>query len=771
MMPSLRCSPAGSRLQSVLVAALSLLLTLSAQDEPGAAAGARRAPEPPVLDLTVPIHTAAPDGGVEYGVWAAGAGYKVSFHDGATYVPMLGVDHPHNLPWRWRTLSVRVGEVELVTQERQLQHTDWRAEYTRGGVVEAYDVRAEGLEQTFVIGQRPAVVGDLVVGGAITTALRAAATKAAHQALVFHDDAGKPILTYGAATAVDARGRRQPMTTEYADGQVRLRLDGAWLAAATFPIVVDPLLGPASPVLGSPRTEPDLYCETTTNGERVWVAYCIAASASDFDLRVQRWSLDGTVGSVPYVDLNSAWSTRRPRCGFDEFSGNGVIVFDRSFATGGRSVRCHRHHRSDASTTTTFDSIPATDNAWRADVGATRFSSPSLGEVLVVWQQEPNGGGAFVESTTSDIFGCKLNVYTGAASTPFPIANTAGTDYERPRTNGRTLYDEWSVAYQAYSTFGSNNAWDVVVRRVDGTGAVSPPYFVDAGSPDHKMAPQIDGVDDAFVVAFTTSTLSQQPGKPTGSNGHQLRTVRLTWDGSTMTAPYGTVVVQSYGDPRIELEGLGVDSSWTLYGLLFRSTVTENLYFRTLGYRGQQLQDETLVSATGTNTTVGGGVGGAIDGSFAIAYAINGNSPVSRITFDRYEFPAASPPVTTGNGCSSTPLVWQGRQQIGSESSFVYASGAAFGSIHFLLVALAPAQFVFQGDPLIADGCSLLVPIAGPDFIAMLPMGTNPLSLQAVRIPLPESLATTTLYFQDFHTNATMTQFVSTQRLEVQIVK
>jgi hypothetical protein len=99
------------------------------------------------------------------------------------------------------------------------------------------------------------------------------------------------------------------------------------------------------------------------------------------------------------------------------------------------------------------------------------------------------------------------------------------------------------------------------------------------------------------------------------------------------------------------------------------------------------------------------------------------------------------------------------------------ASGATFDSIHFLLVALAPAQFVFQGDPLIANGCSLLVPIAGPDYVAMLPMTQYAFFLRSVRIPLPESLVNTTLYFQDFYTDPTMTQFVSTQRLEVQIVK
>ncbi|MCB9877324.1 MAG: hypothetical protein H6835_06950 [Planctomycetes bacterium] len=41
----------------------------------------------------------------------------------------------------------------------------------------------------------------------------------------------------------------------------------------------------------------------------------------------------------------------------------------------------------------------------------------------------------------------------------------------------------------------------------------------------------------------------------------------------------------------------------------------------------------------------------------------------------------------------------------------------------------------------------------------------------ALVIPLPEHLPDGTLYFQDFHTDATFTQLLSTQRLEVPIVK
>jgi len=747
---------------------LLAITTAVAQEEPThASVSTQFQPGQPATDVRVPIHTAEPDGGSSYGIWAAGSRYKASFHDGPTYVPLLGMDYPHNLPLRWQTQSVRVGFQELATEPSRLAWTEWRAEYDHGGVVEAYDIRVEGIEQTFVIRQRPMASGDLEVRGAVATELHAAAASAAHQAIVFHDAAGRPIVTYGAATAVDAKGKTRPMTTSYADGTIVLRLDGEWLASATFPVVVDPLLGPGASIFGSTRTEVDSFCDNEVSGDQVWIAYCVAASASDSDLYVQRWSSSGALGSVPFVDVTASWSTRGPAGEYDEGNRYGIIAFDRTFASGSRAVRCHSHDRFDTTTSTSVIFIAAPDNAWRVDVGGTGWTL-SGGLPLLVWQQEPNGGGAFAESTSSDIFGCYLDAVTGTVTTPFQIADIAGTDLERPRTNKRTDLWGWKVAYQSYSTFGTNNAWRVAVRDVSQTGAVSAAHFVDSGSPDHKLAPQIDGVDGELLVAFTTSTLAQQPGKPTGSNGHQIRTVRLRWINGVPSEPNGTVVLQSNADARLQLTGLAVEGYSRTWGLTFRSTVTENLYFRSTGYRGQQLQAETVFAPAGSDTAIGGGVSRLFNRRFAIAYAKNGNSGPNYVTFDQFEFPVAAPVMTTGASCSSASIDWYGPQRIGTSGSFV---GMVSTGPAVLVLGLAPTQFVFQGVSFVQDGCSLLVPIDGPDHIAIVEMsGFSWLPLTTV-IPLPEYLSNFTLYCQAFHLPTTMTQWVSTQRLEVPLAR
>lgn len=120
----------------------------------------------------MPIH-AAPTSAVPIagapGCQAFGASFKAAFHDGFVFDPVLGSDYPANLPWRWTTESVTAGEVVLLAAGAPPEHahTDWRYEYRWPDLTEAYEVRAEGVEQSFVFARAPRPAGDLVVRGRI----------------------------------------------------------------------------------------------------------------------------------------------------------------------------------------------------------------------------------------------------------------------------------------------------------------------------------------------------------------------------------------------------------------------------------------------------------------------------------------------------------------------------------------------------------------------------------------------------------------------------
>lgn len=279
---------------------LALPVPLDAQLEPQRSASGVAVP----FGATA-IHTAAADGGIEYGIWASGAAYKVSFHDGATVVPYLGRGYERNQDWRWRTVSATVGETELCTQAPRLSHTAFRAEYDLGGIVEAWDVRDEGVEQTFVLTAPPRNGGELVIRGRVTGPLSATDRGAAHGDVLFHDAAGNAVLRYGAATAIDARGDTRPMTTAVDGGEVTLRLDAGWLRAAQYPVVVDPLVGIALIVQhGAPVGDMAMTCTYLPPGD-TWHAQVRWASATDADLEMWRVDYDGNNRITCYTDLAS----------------------------------------------------------------------------------------------------------------------------------------------------------------------------------------------------------------------------------------------------------------------------------------------------------------------------------------------------------------------------------------------------------------------------------------------------------------------------------
>jgi hypothetical protein len=97
-------------------------------------------------------------------VWARGDHYKASFGPaGATYFPGFGPRQPHNLPHALSPVAVTSGGAELAFQRGvQATRSGARVELDRGAFVEAYELRADGLEQLFVFPSLPGR-GDLAL--------------------------------------------------------------------------------------------------------------------------------------------------------------------------------------------------------------------------------------------------------------------------------------------------------------------------------------------------------------------------------------------------------------------------------------------------------------------------------------------------------------------------------------------------------------------------------------------------------------------------------
>lgn len=733
-----------------------------------------QAPSSALAITRTPIHAGPADEGVPYGIWAAGAAYKASFHDGACFVPYLGRDYPRTQSLRWRTTSARLGDLELRTQEPVLTHSAFRAEYDLGGLVEAYDVREDGLEQTFVLAERRGA-GDLVIAGGITTGLRPRATDSGHHGIVYVDDLDRPILGYGAATAIDAQGDTLPLVTTVADGTLTLRVPAQWLANATFPVVVDPLLSVFWSEGGVQLEGLDLVREDALDD--LWLAMSRWVSASDADLWLRRANDDGSNAIDLFTDLSASWSTTQPSLGLHFASDKTLLAFSRRFITGAQKLRFHVHDRNDAVLQTHVANVgDNTLNAWRPDV-ATSLSPGAPNALTMVWQSE-GPGFPLVDLPDSRVFGSTIDLTgTGTAGAPFVIAADPALDHERPQI-GKVVgtNQAYAVVYQQIDSGlvpgGAQPTWGAALRRVTAAGTLSAVTMVNgqlAGF--HRMAPRLAGIDEVQVVCWNSASVGLAGPHPTDVVGAEINCRRHAWDGVAFAPTHGLYNISSNADLRVLATGFDVDrTTRSHYGISYRSTVTDQVYFEVLGLGGASLAAATVFTPAANEVTGAGAVAfDDDDDHFVIAFERTqaGGSSAARLV--RYAQPSAPAPSLGGIGCSSALLSWNGSQLIGSAHSSVELSGAPSGALMTVAMAMQPLAQPLLGVPYVVNGCWLLVPNTGPDHLGFFPLSFGPQAQWT--LPLPEFLPGMTLHFQGFHFDATNSIVSTTQRLSVPIVK
>ena len=571
--------------------------------------------------------------------------------------------------------------------------------------------------------------------------------------------------------AIDARGGTAAMTTAIDGDQIELRLDADWLAAAQFPLVVDPLLANIfANSAGNAVGEIDLLRDEQGASGEIWLCAERWASATDCDLRLRRCDDDGANATIVFSDITATWSAAEPSLGNHEYAHRTLLVFSRHFSDDTRRLRFHPHDRTDFALSTSAYVVPTGSfNAWRPDV-ATDYTGGAPSTLLVVFQREEDL--TFSNSATSSIHGCLIDVSLGVANAPFAIIGNGISDNERPtvgklRAGGAGT---WTVAYQTINTpLWAGASWDIELRRVDRNGMVTAPYSVGAGS-EHEMAPRLGGNNGTHVLTYVRSSVADVGAKPSGNVGHTLVGRRVDWNGASFSPPYGGTLLEVAPDARIVQTGIDLDrTTGSHYALTYRSTVTENVYLDVLGYRGYSLGETLVFDAVGNDASLGGAVAYDEDNErFLLGYSYN----IPGLGLEQivpYVHPGAPAPSTSGSGCGSGQLSWLGSQLIGDGSVSVRMTKAPAGAITTVLFATTTASLQLFGLPPVVDGCWLLVPTGGPDYLGFVDPQLGPNATWT--FPLPESLSPFTLRLQGVHFNATNTQVLTTARLSVPLVR
>lgn len=765
------------------LAALGLALALGAPT-PAQAPDAQTAPSPvPVAQgrHRLAVHTPEHEGATPGELWAAGADYKVSFHDGVRFIPYLGASYPVAQELRWTTQSVQIGEQELAFRKPLPRVAgEHRVEYDLGGVVEAYDVGIAGLEQTFVIPVCPETAGDLVVRGRFGSQLTTGDQAPTHGALHLRDSDGRGIVVYGAAVAIDQAGRRWPMTTAVQAGEVSLRLGASDLLDAKFPLVVDPLF--SVDVVYSFTGDVAMADAVTatrsgSGGFSQLLAWTRWVAAGDADLYAAfAWN------TPCFADLTVGTSSEQPSATWVAGASRWVLAYRTLIQSSGISrLRVHVHNDSDNGLrTNSIGKLNASNvHDWRPAVGGTQPGSTGI-QALLVYQQEDTPTAAFADTSTSKIMAMLFDASTtsGTFGVPFVVAASASLDSERPAVNQTAeggAACSWLTVFQQYNNTISGDDWDLIGKRIDNTGAVAGGSWISSTAPlsRHQLGPVVAGGYGRYTVLF--STLEATTGKVATITGKDVRAERIDWaHGAASPSATGlsATVLASSNSAVLEAMGLAADlrtrSHW---GFTYRTVApaAPAIRFGRLGYQAQLLEgpQPLWLGAHGRGNLACFHSMGLFLTTFAA-----GTAGAQDLMLAEFDPPTPAATASTG-GCSPVNLAWSGpgtgtsNQLIGSGLTKVTAA-AQSADLHFVMVSLATADLPVA-HPVVPTGCRLLLDTNGPGYLGMLPLAVG--TTAEWGFPLPEWLGAMTLHFQDWTYNSSTNIMRASARLSVPLAR
>ncbi|MGE3172363.1 MAG: hypothetical protein AB7O97_07025 [Planctomycetota bacterium] len=262
------------RILPSLAVAFVLACAATAQ-APGPAALRQARPSPPAWAEVSAGFACVDARGPE--VLAVGRRWRAAFGErDVEFRPALGRKAERAWPLRVQLRSVqREGaaiEVGALACERRVREADRIVEFVRPGLVERYEARPEGLEQTFTLAAPPPGGGDLVITLEVATDLPLGA--AATEELQWRVP-GLGGVSMGAVVGIDALGRRAAGELRRDGDRVDLRLPGWFVDAAAWPLVVDPLIGPVVDALAGYDIDfPDVAYEPFSDSYcAVWTMY------------------------------------------------------------------------------------------------------------------------------------------------------------------------------------------------------------------------------------------------------------------------------------------------------------------------------------------------------------------------------------------------------------------------------------------------------------------------------------------------------------------
>ena len=382
--------------------------------------------------------------------------------------------------WSWQLAGVFAGSQRLVgvdsTALRPQQSGPLSVAYRRGGLVEQYIVRQQTLEQQFILPEALPLDGQaLVIEGRVSSVGQFSASP---QGWTWRTARG--LVALGQVRVFDAAGDTLPATMEVSAVSTRITIDGAALAAAVYPVTVDPEIGPNDFLLsdmgsstGFAAATPAVAYNSTNNeylvvwsgddnsstlvdgefeifGQRVNAATGAQVGTNDF-----RISTMGPDGNTNYLALTPAVaynSTNNEYLVVWHGEDNTAPLVDNEPEIFGQRLNAATGAETGVDDFRLSDMGPNGDASYGASLPAVAYNSID-NEYLVVWRGDDNT--APLVDNENEIFGQRLSAAGVEQGTnDFRISDT-GTDGSlsfvatEPVVIHNSTDDEYLVVWQA----------------------------------------------------------------------------------------------------------------------------------------------------------------------------------------------------------------------------------------------------------------------------------------------------------------------------------
>ena len=485
---------------------------------------------------------------------ASGPGFGARFHrDGWEFVP--------SLPDTYAGVSFELVSVRRTGSERAVaggvaprrvgSGWDQLIEVDHGaGLVERFEIRAEGIEQSFEFAQPLTGTGDLVVRLRIDSALAAPIVHESREGLRFSLDAENAVRL-GGVTGIGAQGERAEGWMSFDGVHLDLVLPESFVDSASYPLVLDPLVGSEisySSSASTSSTSPDVAYDVTNDTyaivqERQVLPDTFSSGWSQLSINLV--SPDGTIaGGAGYGSSNSNY--RNPCIANMNDQDAFIFVCEAGPNPDVGDPRGLLMFTFDAATNSgisSFASLDTPGDQRNPDICGDPLVD--FNDALIVWHEV----GAGVAGAVVDVPGAGGGAPTLVGST-FTIATDA-SDRAPAVCVGLGSPGRALVVWQRF-----DNGDQIYGRLYDYQGAaLSSEVAITSAPGAENFSPKVDGDGDQFMVVYESG------------NGvlRDIKGVKATWDGAALNVgPESTVQAGGYLIiPGIGFSGEAYLVAWT----------------------------------------------------------------------------------------------------------------------------------------------------------------------------------------------------------------